>query len=56
VVLQGDYAPTTQATEVFRMLSGQLQVQLDLLKNTIEVDLKAFIEKLRKAGKPVINP
>jgi hypothetical protein len=54
VVLQGQFAPTDQAKDVFDRLSKELQVQLDALRRIVDVDLKAFNEKLTKAGgKPI---
>lgn len=55
VVLSGDYRPTRQSYEVYEMLSGQLQTQLDTLQEAIDVDLKTVNEKLKVSGKEAIK-
>jgi len=55
VVLSGDFAPTQQSYDVFNRLSGELQVQLDILQGAVDHDLKAVNDKLKGAGKDPIK-
>ncbi len=56
VVMSGDYRPTDQSYEVFAILSAELQVQLDILKGTIDTDLAAFNRQLAGMGLEDIVP
>lgn len=56
VVQSGDGKPTKQSYEVFEMLSGQLQVQLDLLKGVWAKELAAFNQLLNSGGFKPIEP
>ncbi len=56
VVMSGDYRPTDQSYEVFAILSAELQVQLDILKGTIDTDLAAFNRLLAEIDLEEIVP
>ncbi|MCB8932639.1 MAG: hypothetical protein M9921_04235 [Fimbriimonadaceae bacterium] len=56
VVQGGDYRPTDQSFEVFKELSGLLQVQLEALNQVLKVDLAAFNERLKAKGLEPIVP
>ncbi|MEP6992173.1 MAG: glycosyl hydrolase, partial [bacterium] len=47
-------APTRQTTEVYTMLSRQLDVQLSAMKKSLDARLPAVNATLRKAGQPEI--
>lgn len=53
--LQGDYRPTDQTVDVFEKLTKELQKELDYLKRTVDVDLKAFNAKLAAKGRAKIE-
>ncbi|MFO7768630.1 MAG: glycosyl hydrolase [bacterium] len=56
VVQSGDFRPTDQSYEVFAVLSGQLQIQLDLLEEIVDTDLAAFNRQLRSMDMEPIVP
>ncbi len=56
VVQSGDFRPTDQAYEVFAVLSGQLQIQLDRFREIVEERLGAFNGRLRSMGMDPIVP
>ncbi|MFN3729596.1 MAG: WD40/YVTN/BNR-like repeat-containing protein [Fimbriimonadaceae bacterium] len=56
VVAGGNYRPTHQSYEVYAMLSGQLQVQLDALAERLRVDLPVINAGLRSKGKDAVVP
>ncbi|HET9402160.1 MAG TPA: hypothetical protein VFO34_14540 [Candidatus Acidoferrales bacterium] len=51
----GDFAPTQQEQEVFTTLSAELDQALGALKKAIDVDLRAFNDKLKGAGLPEVS-
>ena len=53
--VQGDYGPTQQEQEVFTALSAELDQVLGALKKSLDVDLRAFNEKLKGAGLPEVS-
>lgn len=55
-VLGGEGRPTQQCYDVYEMLSGQLQVQLDALKKAWDVELAKLNSQLTGAGMAAITP
>ncbi|MCH8090153.1 MAG: glycosyl hydrolase [Chloroflexi bacterium] len=56
VVASGDYAPTKQAYDVFRDLSGRIDRQLKLLNKVTDTDVAEFNDLVKKLGLPAIVP
>jgi small-conductance mechanosensitive channel len=54
VVASGDYAPTKQAYDVFRDLSGRIDHQLKLLNKVTDTDVAEFNDLVKKLGLPAI--
>ncbi|MDQ8153702.1 MAG: glycosyl hydrolase, partial [Gemmatimonadota bacterium] len=48
--------PPVQATQVFKELSGKLEVQTKRMEKVYAEDLKAFNEQLKKLGLPEVTP
>lgn len=55
-VLGGEGRPTQQCYDVYEMLSGQLQLQLDALKKAWDVELAKLNSQLTGAGMAAITP
>jgi len=55
VVGGGDYPPTDQSYEVFEELSGQLQMQLDLLDEVLQEDIPKFNATAQTLDIPLIK-
>ncbi|MCP4710662.1 MAG: glycosyl hydrolase [Planctomycetes bacterium] len=55
VVGSGDYPPTDQSYQVFDELSGQLQVQLDLLDEVLQEDIPKFNATAKTLDIPLIR-
>ncbi|MEE9247080.1 MAG: glycosyl hydrolase [Dehalococcoidia bacterium] len=56
VVASGDYAPTKQAYDVFRDLSGRIDRQLEQLNKVTDTDVAEFNDLVQKLGLPAIVP
>lgn len=56
VVQSGAYKPTDQSFEVFKELSGLLQVQLEALSQVLKTDLASFNARLKAKGMEPIVP
>jgi photosystem II stability/assembly factor-like uncharacterized protein len=54
VIESTDTRPTAQAVEVFNLLSGQLQTQLDRLRQLVATDVPSFNQLVQAAGLPPI--
>jgi hypothetical protein len=48
--------PPAQAVQVFKELSGKLEVQTKRMDKVYAEDLKAFNEQLKKLGLPEVTP
>jgi photosystem II stability/assembly factor-like uncharacterized protein len=55
VIERGEYRPTDQSYEVFEMLSGQLQTELQHIDDIIATDLSELNRLLREKRLPVIT-
>ena len=55
IIERGEYRPTDQSFEVFNMLSGRLQTELDALNAIIGTDLAELNRLLQQNGLPVIR-
>ena len=53
-VIQGDYPPTQQHYQVFKMLRGQLDQQLTLWKQILAIDVPAFNEFVKNSNVPAL--
>lgn len=51
----GDFAPTQQEQDVLIALSAELDQALGTLKKALDVDLRAFNDKLKGAGLPEVS-
>ena len=51
----GNYAPTAQVKEAYADLSAQADVQLNILKNIMQVDVPKFNQLIREKQLPVIG-
>ena len=54
VVGSADAAPTAQSYQVFDLLSGLLQIQLDRLKAIVETDIPAFNKLVQDQNVPAV--
>jgi hypothetical protein len=55
IIERGEYRPTDQSYEVFNLLSGQLQTELDALNAIIATDLAELNRLLQQNDLPVIR-
>jgi rRNA-processing protein FCF1 len=55
IIERGEFRPTDQSHQVFDMLSGQLQTELDALNAIIATDLAELNRLLQQNGLPVIT-
>ncbi|HEY6808922.1 MAG TPA: hypothetical protein VI160_09060, partial [Gemmatimonadales bacterium] len=54
VVGSADAAPTTQSYQVFDLVSGLLQIQLDRLKAIVDTDIPAFNKLVQDQNVPAV--
>ncbi len=56
VVASADFAPTEQANQVFKDISGRIDQQVQLLREVEERDVPQFIELVQELSIPAIVP